>query len=224
MNIALPIIAIALIAGAFVGGYRFAQWRAVPEYPLYRGAAIRQQAGMIPAGGVLFIGDSIVEQGYTPTLCGLPVLNAGISGATVEDLMPMARDAINLAKPSRVLISVGLNNALPKSKRVSIDSYGQQLDEMVAAAMAANAQVSLLTQTAVRQDAALEIDLAKLKEIDTVIRQLAQHRQVQLIEISGALAGPDGQMAPALTIDGVHLTATGYAVWNDKITQEACRP
>jgi len=95
---------------------------------------------------------------------------------------------------------------------------------MVAAAMAANAQVSLLTQTAVRQDAALEIDLAKLKEIDTVIRQLAQHRKVQLIEISGALAGPDGQMAPALTIDGVHLTATGYAVWNDKITQEACRP
>lgn len=224
MNFALPIAAIALVGGAFIGGYRFEQWHAVPEYPLYRGTAILRQASMIPSGGVLFIGDSIVDQAYLPTLCDVPVLNAGMSGATVADLIPIALDAIKLAKPSRVLISVGINNALPKSKDVSVENYSQQLDLIISAALATGAKVGLMTQTAVCRDEAFGLELSKLKAIDAAIRQMAQRRHVQIIDASIALAGPNGEMPAASTIDGVHLTAAGYFIWNSKIQREVCHP
>jgi len=212
-----------LVLLAVIGGYRLAQWRAVPEYSLYRGAAIRQQARVIPAGGVLFVGDSIVDQSFTPLICGLPVLNAGMSGATVADLFPVARDAIALAKPALILISVGINNALPKSRHVSVEAYGEQLDGMVAAAMASGARVVLLTQTAVRHDQMLSIDLPKLNAIDGTIRNIAEQRGTQLVDITAALAGPDGQMQSGRTMDGVHLTAAGYAAWHEAIKHVACR-
>jgi lysophospholipase L1-like esterase len=224
MNIALPILAVALIGAAFIGGYRFAQWRAIPEYPLYRGAAIRQQSAVIPTGAVLFIGDSIVDQAYVPTVCGVPVLNAGMSGATVADLIPLALDVIKQSKPSRMLISVGINNALPKTKRVTVSDYSQQLDQIVSAALAAGMDVSVLTQTPVRSDQPLGLDIPMLKEIDGAIRRLAQRHQIRLIDVAATLAGTGGEMPRTSTIDGVHLTAEGYAIWTSKIQQEACRP
>jgi lysophospholipase L1-like esterase len=224
MNIAFPLIAVALVGSAFVVGYSFAQWRAVPKYPLYRGAAIRQQSASIHPGAVLFIGDSIVDQAYVPTVCGIPVLNAGMSGATVADLVPLALDVIKKSKPSRMLISVGINNALPKTKRVTVSDYSRQLDQIVSAALAAGIDVSVLTQTAVRSDQPFGLDIPKLKEIDDAIRQLANQRQIRLIDVAATLAGAGGEMPKTSTVDGVHLTAKGYAIWTSKIQQEACRP
>ena len=165
-----------------------------------------------------------MDQAYIPAVCGVPVLNAGMSGAVVADLIPLAPDVIKQSEPPRMLISVGINNALPKAKHVTVSDYSQQLDQIVSAALAAGIDVSVLTQTAARSDQPLGLDIPKLKEIDGAIRRLAQRHQVRLIDVAATLAGTGGEMPKTSTIDGVHLTAEGYAIWTSKIQQEACRP
>ena len=68
------------------------------------------QTEVAHAAGIVIMGDSLVEDAKFPSsLCGLPIVNAGIGGAGVSTLLAIAEKM--RSKPALIVISVGVNNA-----------------------------------------------------------------------------------------------------------------
>lgn len=72
-----------------------------------------------PTGAVLLIGDSITRQQDIYTLCGLPVINAGISGTGVYEWATLAPRLVARLKPRIVIYALGMNDS---SRKVSFDA------------------------------------------------------------------------------------------------------
>ena len=67
------------------------------------------QAAHLPRGGVAVLGDSIVELQLLHTVCGLPAINASISGITTPQLAAVAGPIVAAAQPVLVIFVVGIN-------------------------------------------------------------------------------------------------------------------
>lgn len=100
----------AALAFALGLGLGYARW----HEPFDRYARDRwvnlQRAEDFPKGGVLLIGDSTAHRLHLPTLCGLPVFNAGMSGAKVEEIAPSIAPLTAKLRPAAVIVSMGQNN------------------------------------------------------------------------------------------------------------------
>jgi hypothetical protein len=82
---------------------------------LIRDIVISSHKSAVGPGGLLFIGDSIVEGFYWNRIGALPVLNAGYSGIWTEALEPRVPLLLNSAEPSIAVLLVGTND----SKRIA---------------------------------------------------------------------------------------------------------
>jgi hypothetical protein len=61
---------------------------------------------------IIFLGDSITEAAVLPrAICGHPVVNAGIGGAGVDDLLKVAPSLLNDKSPVLVVVAIGTNDA-----------------------------------------------------------------------------------------------------------------
>jgi hypothetical protein len=70
---------------------------------------IEAQAGQSAYSAVIF-GDSIVEFAALKTLCGAPVLNAGVASAKIDNLTRFAPSIVQSSKAQTVIIAVGVND------------------------------------------------------------------------------------------------------------------
>lgn len=122
----LPALALlaggALLGAACVGllpgpgsGWRLAKAGfTVEQYALGRAQVIQAQLDVTPPGAIILAGDSHAE--LTPPLaqlCGRPVRNAGVSGATVGRCADMWR-GLTMARARALIVTIGTNNLLRK--------------------------------------------------------------------------------------------------------------
>src|SRR5438067_8373939 len=60
---------------------------------------------------IVILGDSITEMARFPeTIDGNPVVNAGIGGASVQDIEAIASTLLRDAQPSLIVVALGTNN------------------------------------------------------------------------------------------------------------------
>ena len=71
---------------------------------------IQAQLDQVEGPYIVIMGDSHAERLYLPSLCGLPVVNAGMSGATVSDVLDLSRAITPRHKADALLLSVGTND------------------------------------------------------------------------------------------------------------------
>lgn len=71
------------------------------------GAHLRQFTGDY----LLLAGDSHIEHWFAPSLCGLPVVNAGLSGATAESYSRFFADLLLPRQPRAIIMTIGTNDA-----------------------------------------------------------------------------------------------------------------
>jgi hypothetical protein len=75
---------------------------------------------------IVVLGDSIVEMARLPdTLCGRPVVNAGIGGATSADFIYLAPRLLKGVKPAFLVVALGANDDNPKTAQ---GDYGALLN------------------------------------------------------------------------------------------------
>jgi lysophospholipase L1-like esterase len=159
---------------------------------------------------VIILGDSITEASTLPrTLCGHPVVNAGLNGAsTSSDLGTWLIEALDGRRAAAILVALGTNDAL-----------------MARSAQAFEASTTALLaqlKTATDHLAVLGIPAIEVRgRVTTELRNEAMGRIDAFNAALPALAGKAGAafialpvMATPYTIDGVHLDAAGYAVWD----------
>jgi hypothetical protein len=71
------------------------------------------------AKAAVVIGDSLVESAtFSSTLCGLPVVNAGLAGSRASDVLRLLDEMSRIGiSPALIVISVGINNAIDPDRR-----------------------------------------------------------------------------------------------------------
>lgn len=92
-----------------------------------------QQAEDMAPGGVLVVGDSITEMTGVPTLCGRPVLNAGIGATTVADWTGKVAPLVARARAGLVVIALGTNDA-SRSRAFDADAWRDAVRGLIAEA------------------------------------------------------------------------------------------
>lgn len=207
--------------GAFLTGYTADRWRHidVPAHWPVRTLAIQAQAAQLQKIDWLLLGDSIVELAAVPSLCGGSVLNAGLASAGVDEVAGIV-SGLGSFRAAHVLIAVGVNNAA-RARGTDAVEFAKTYGELISSAKAISSDVyvAVIAPVAKGMPAGDQyFDTAKIAEFNDLIRHLSG---VRLIDFA-VLAGQDGFLPAAWTVDGVHFTPPGYAAWHSVIEKAAC--
>jgi lysophospholipase L1-like esterase len=151
---------------------------------------------------VVVFGDSIVEGAPLPnSICGLPVINAGVTGAAIEYFRNHARELLGSSRPALIVLAVGIYNA----SSIASQTFRQYYRE-TAALLSRAAPLVVATITPVRSGpGSVGYDASLVPDLNQIIKATPERRGV--IDLNTALSNAD------LTTDGIHLGADGYALW-----------
>jgi lysophospholipase L1-like esterase len=174
---------------------------------------------------VIVLGDSIVEASTLPrSLCNHAVVNAGLNGAsTASDLGTWLAGALAGRRAAMIVVALGTNDALsiaPPSKERFAESYGALLAMLSTLAPRMVVLAIPQVETRGRMTAALQSEAARtIDGYNSILPGIASK--------NGAAFAALPAMPEPHTVDGVHLDAAGYLVWDKAVLQGAaavCKP
>lgn len=90
--------------------------RALDSLRQLRLKTIQTQLDQVQGPYIIVLGDSHAELLYLPSLCGVPVVNAGLSGATLSDVVELVETIRPSHRAEAVLLSVGTNDIWARRK------------------------------------------------------------------------------------------------------------
>jgi len=172
---------------------------------------------------IIVLGDSITEASTLPrSLCNHAVVNAGLDGAsTASDLGSWLMEVLNGRRAAAILVALGTNDALQGRKQEEFEANYRSL---LAQLNGATDRLAVLGIPAIEVRGRMppEYQAETMKRIDAFNAALPA-----LASKSGATFAALPAMPAPHTIDGVHLDAAGYAVWDEAVLKGAagaCSP
>ena len=176
---------------------------------------------------ILFIGDSIIE--YYPLqellLTDQYMVNRGIRGYKTDLLRENLDVHIFGQAVDKSFLLIGTNDIgkeMPLSE--TIDNMSIILQEMVR--LLPLAQIKLVSVLPVNEGETYKGTVyirtnQKIQTLNQAYHELAQGMMnVEFINVFESLLGEDGQLKPAYTTDGLHLTIEGYRVLSKALQKE----
>ncbi len=175
-----------------------------------RGTDLR--AEMVDTTSIVMLGDSITAEGdWADLLPDQRVINAGRSGFTTAELVPLARDVSN-GQPRLLVVLTGTNDI--RDGRGTLWTR-RHLDELIGVVRANSPGTRIVVQSILpRADRSDEVVAT-----NEGIRTLAEELDVQYLDLYPVFDDGAGALRESDTRDGVHLTDAGYHRW-----AEALRP
>ncbi len=190
-------------------------------------------AGLKDGETIVFLGDSITQQGAGPTGyvtlfretlektrpdSGIKVIGAGIGGHKVPDLESRLDKDVLSHKPNVVVIYIGINDVWhsKNGRGTPADKFEAGLHNLIKRCNDAGARVILSTPSVIgeKHDGSNELD-AMLTEYAAISRKVATETSTTLLDLHGAFNNYlkeyniAGQEKGVLTTDGVHLNEAG---------------
>jgi len=165
---------------------------------------------------LVFIGDSLTEwYDWQERFPAYRVLNLGISGETVEELLDR-RDHIHsrVKSPDIIFLMTGINNILSEQYDIT-GPYAEFVRNLTTWYKEAKVVVQSL----------LPVDMPWIKNdtIRTINRHLAaiaREHNVEYLDVYSSFIDANGNPKPGLlSDDGVHLADKGYEAWADAVEQ-----
>src|ERR1700730_15209270 len=152
---------------------------------------------------VVVLGDSIVEMSTLPrSLCGHPIVNAGIGGTSAESkLGSILSEALGNKRAALVVVSLGTNDAaIPNSVERYRSNYRALLTEL--ATLAPRITVMAIPSPEVGLEEEKKVKPVTIDSYNATLPGLAEEARDQFISLPA--------MPERHTIDGIHLNAAGY--------------
>ena len=156
---------------------------------------------------IVMLGDSITEGGeWGEIFPALPIRNRGISGDTTTGVLARLQAIVD-AKPRAIFLKIGTNDLTLGPDR---DVSYQQYRSIVATIQALSAGTDIYVQSVLPRGVELQDDVEHYNaQINTIANELG----VTYIDLYPAFLAPDGSIRDDLTLDEVHLTGSGYRLW-----------
>jgi lysophospholipase L1-like esterase len=160
---------------------------------------------------IVILGDSIVESSTLPrSLCGHSIVNAGLGGATTaSNLGAFLADALGSKKAAMVVVSLGANDAAISD---SVEQFRSRYRALLTELEALTPRRAMLMISPVEDGLAEsgKISGAAIDSFNAILPELAKE--------AGANFIPMPVMPAHNTIDGIHLNAAGYEVWDRAVS------
>lgn len=210
MKASVKFAAIAVLAiGALAIGTSYLKKEAVTEHRHTRQVILNYTFSRVQRP-IIVLGDSITEASTLPrSLCGHAVINAGLDGAsTASNLGTWLIEPLGGRRAVVILIALGTNDALQGRDQKEFEAnYASLLAQLKGATD--HLAVLGIPAVEVRGRMPAEYQAETMKRIDAFNAALPA-----LAEKAGATFAALPPMPAPHTIDGVHLDAAGYAVWD----------
>lgn len=174
------------------------------------------QAGVAPGGYITLLQQMLVKSGKNKAF---ELIGAGIGGNKVYDLYLRMEDDVLSKKPDLVFIYIGINDVWHKRSHgtgTDPDKFERFYNTIIDKIQAAGAKVVICTPTVIgeKKDYVNELD-GDLNKYSEIIRGIAQHKNVALIDLRKAMIAyisdhnPENKAKDILTSDGVHMNDEG---------------
>lgn len=176
-------------------------------------------------GQIVFIGDSITDLYILDDhYADLPLAcyNRGIGGDTTSGVLNRLKVSLYDLNPSSVVLMIGTNDINSGLEECGIlERYERIIDEINTNLPDAQ----LYCMSIIPQNSQLEkyshIRIAdttpKIMSINSMIRQLAERKRAIYLDLFSLLADENNHLISEYSDDGLHLNATGLAVWTELI-------
>ena len=156
---------------------------------------------------IVILGDSIVEASTLPrSLCGHPIVNAGIGGAsTASGLGSILAEALGGKRAALVVVALGTNDAaIPHSVEQYRSNYRVLLTEL--AAVTPRSAILPIPPPEIGLEEAKKVSVAVIDNYNALLPELAKEARATFIPLPA--------MPERHTLDGIHLNGAGYEVWD----------
>jgi hypothetical protein len=204
-------------AGVFAVGFGLGAmtpaWRAprppggAGNYASYR-AEVYASLPEVPAGGTVFLGDSLVEYGAWHERWPGGIAR-GVAGARVRDVR-LCVPELGRHRPRAVVVMCGVNDLQAKA---DVEAEYAALVKALRDETPARVRVCSILPVgeAWRGDpAGLNV---RVRQANITLAGLADGGRVEYLDLWPTMTDGRGRLRAELTADGLHLNAAGYAAW-----------
>ncbi|MBD2093192.1 hypothetical protein H6F67_25440 [Microcoleus sp. FACHB-1515] len=195
-------------------------WRNATRQPTYEQwvSLLRSEAGAIARGQgsnrlTVLLGDSLYlwyppEQMTRDRLW----LNQGISGDTTAGVLRRL-SAFSQTRPDRIQVMVGINDLRRGASDAEVLTNLRQIMRQL---RANHPQAQIVVQSILPTRLA-SLPATRIYRLNGQIAALAQQERVSFLDLQTSFADSSGNLRTELTTDGLHLSQSGYAVWQQAI-------
>lgn len=184
--------------------------------PVLRGMLQKSQAMRLAqfaaapvADRVVFLGDSITEQGvWEQWFPELPTLNRGIGGNAIYQVLERLDNAI--VSPRAISLLIGTNDLHGLGRSADVGEIATEMRDLVRRIREKAPTAPLLVNSVLPRSAYFA---ARIRSLNARYRQVSIDEGAAYVDVWPALAGPDGAIRRAYTSDGLHLSGEGYRAW-----------
>ncbi|MEA5006937.1 MAG: GDSL-type esterase/lipase family protein [Rikenellaceae bacterium] len=170
----------------------------------------------IPEGSVVFLGNSITEQGWWSMLFKTKnIVNRGIGGDNAYGMLDRLPDILK-AKPSKMFLMCGINDI---SLKIPNDTIVANIRKMVRMTKCMAPQCSLYIESVLPINetrlvyTTVKGDNPTVDELNLKLRSMCKEEGVGFVDIASLLKDEKGELRLSLTKDGLHLHPEAYLIW-----------
>lgn len=168
------------------------------------------ESSPVEKADIIFVGDSITARGeWQEFFPDDVVLNRGIDSDVTEGVYNRL-DTIIDKQPSQIYLMIGINDIRQKiDSAVTLDYYAKILDKLTTSLPSC----TIYVQSILPVSSSTGIDNNQVADLNEHIKALATAQNLQYIDLFSLFIDENNDLPACYSIDGVHMTGDGYAVW-----------
>jgi lysophospholipase L1-like esterase len=175
------------------------------------------KANPLQNGDIVFIGNSITEQGgnWGQRFNNPTVKNRGIAGDVTAGVINRLAE-IYYYKPKKVFLKIGINDIF--QDELTPEYIANNIKLIVDKIHQESPDTKIYVQTILPTSNNTSLK-AKIAATNTIIKNTIQTNYYQVIDLHPLFADANDLMSSKYSADGVHLLEAGYVLWQNNIKE-----
>ena len=163
---------------------------------------------------IIFVGDSITARGewheFFPEAI---VLNRGIDSDVTEGVYNRLATIIEKS-PSQIYLMIGINDLRQK---IDSETTLYYYDKILSTLQTELPECEILVQSVLPVNSSTGIANTDVQKLNDSIKELADSYNMKYIDLYSLLVDEHNDLPKEYSVDGVHMTGAGYAIWIDAL-------
>ncbi len=175
---------------------------------------------------IVFLGNSITENGdWNELFKNKNIVNRGIGGDVCFGLLNRL-DEVLASQPKSIFLMIGINDI---GRSVPVDVIALKIQEILQRIQQRSPKTKLYLQSVLPiNEEVIWYDYMKNKSKQIVLlneqlKNIAVKENIRYLDLYTWFADENGQLLPAYTADGIHLSAEGYLHWEKVFKEEGIK-